>query len=195
MKPHAIAFAAMTLMMGAAMADPINVSVAPSKPLIEQGYDDRSTASLPLIAQYTGDTAAAQRTAPAGSAKKRDLASIDGAASWGNAARWLDDLPEVQRAFSYAVGLLTTLAWHGINRSSQEKALGRWTGTPPQAAAAALANDDPPSAVEILERGRGVLWTGLLDARSSLAEITDRAPHLAADLLRVRRALDTPDGT
>jgi Subtilase family len=48
--------------------------------LIEQGYDDKTTASLPLIAQYAGDTTAAQRAAPAGSAKRRDLASIDGAA-------------------------------------------------------------------------------------------------------------------
>ena len=37
MKLHAIAIAATSLMMGAAIADPINVSVAPSKPLIEQG--------------------------------------------------------------------------------------------------------------------------------------------------------------
>ena len=48
--------------------------------LIEQGYDDKSTDSLPLIAQYTPDKAPAERTPPAGSAKKRDLASIDGAA-------------------------------------------------------------------------------------------------------------------
>ncbi|MBO3741514.1 hypothetical protein [Actinoplanes flavus] len=155
--------------------------------LILDGVDRGDVTTL-AAARDHGREAAHHRPAPA-------EARIDGAASWGNAARWLNDLPEVQRAFSYAVGLLTTLAWHGINRSSQDKALGRWTGTPPQAAAAALANDDPPSAVEILERGRGVLWTGLLDARSSLAEITDRAPHLAADLLRVRRALDTPDGT
>jgi subtilisin family serine protease len=48
--------------------------------LIEQGYDDKSTSSLPLIAQYASDSAAAERVAPPGSAKKRDLASIDGAA-------------------------------------------------------------------------------------------------------------------
>ena len=48
--------------------------------LIEQGYDDKSTASLPLIAQYAPGKAPAERTPPAGSAKKRDLASIDGAA-------------------------------------------------------------------------------------------------------------------
>ena len=48
--------------------------------LIEQGYDDESAAALPLIAQYAPNTAAADRTAPPGSAKKRDLASIDGAA-------------------------------------------------------------------------------------------------------------------
>ena len=48
--------------------------------LIEQGYDDKSTNSLPLIAQYAPDKTAAERTPPPGSAKKRDLASIDGAA-------------------------------------------------------------------------------------------------------------------
>jgi hypothetical protein len=37
MKLDAIAFAAINLMMGVALADPINVSVAPSMPLIEQG--------------------------------------------------------------------------------------------------------------------------------------------------------------
>jgi subtilisin family serine protease len=48
--------------------------------LIEQGYDDKSSASLPLIAQYARNTAPAKRTSPAGSVKNRDLASIDGAA-------------------------------------------------------------------------------------------------------------------
>ncbi|GAA0434314.1 hypothetical protein Aca07nite_00770 [Actinoplanes capillaceus] len=115
---------------------------------------------------------------------------IEGAATWGNAARWLDDLPEVQAAFTYAVGLLAPLAWRGISRVSQETALSHWSGAGPQASAAALANQDPGSAVELLERGRGVLWTGLLDTRSSLDDLTDRAPDLAAELVRVRRGLD-----
>jgi murein DD-endopeptidase MepM/ murein hydrolase activator NlpD len=37
MKLHTLAFAAMAMMMGAAVAGPIDVSVAPAKPLIEQG--------------------------------------------------------------------------------------------------------------------------------------------------------------
>ncbi|GGN87073.1 hypothetical protein GCM10010112_69300 [Actinoplanes lobatus] len=154
--------------------------------LILDGVNRGDVTTL-AAARDHGREAAQHRPAPAET-------RIDGAAAWGKAARWLGDMPEVQRAYSYAVDLLATLAWHGINRSSQEKALGRWTGAPPQAAAAALTNDDPPGAVEILERGRGILWTGLLDARSSLAEVADRAPHLAAELLRVRRALDTPAG-
>ena len=37
MKLHTLAFAAMTVMMGAAVAGPIDISVGPAKPLIEQG--------------------------------------------------------------------------------------------------------------------------------------------------------------
>jgi len=53
-----------------------------------------------------------------------------------------------------------------------------------------VAAADPAAAVGQLEHGRAVLWTQQLQLRDSLASLRTAQPALAAELDRIRRALD-----
>ena len=45
-------------------------------------------------------------------------------------------------------------------------------------------------AAELLEQGRGILWSQLLDGRTDLARLAAAAPRLAERMDDVRRRLD-----
>lgn len=91
-----------------------------------------------------------------------------------------------------AVELLPSLAWHGLNRSTQEDQLAQWTGLACDAAASALRAENRGLAVELLEHGRSVLWSHLLEARTELSLLEATAPKLATRLSDIRRVLDQP---
>lgn len=92
-----------------------------------------------------------------------------------------------------AVELLQLLAWRGMDRRSGEEALSRVAGLASEAAAAALAAGRPEEAVELLESGRTMLWSQLLDNRSDLRAIRAQNPELARELEAVRTAIDAVD--
>jgi hypothetical protein len=81
-------------------------------------------------------------------------------------------------------------AWHGLPRGAQEEHLSQWVGVASRAAATALDADQPETAVELLEQGRGVLWSQLLDSRTDVAALAEAAPELAQRLQAVRAGLD-----
>jgi CHAT domain-containing protein len=58
------------------------------------------------------------------------------------------------------------------------------------AAAALAAGKDPSHALELLEFGRGVIASFLLDTRSDLTELSREAPDLAAKLEKIQEELD-----
>jgi hypothetical protein len=60
------------------------------------------------------------------------------------------------------------------------------------AAACAIAADQPHRAVELLEAGRAVLWTQALHLRSDLSRLTERAPDWAGALEQARAELEQP---
>ncbi|MEV4758491.1 hypothetical protein AB0J86_25765 [Micromonospora sp. NPDC049559] len=114
---------------------------------------------------------------------------LDAAVRW---IRALDGEPAAQvTAYRQAITLLSLLAWHGAPRADQERALHAWPGIAGMAAAAALDAGRPEAAVELLEQGRTVLWSQLLDSRTDLSEVARAAPELAARMLAVRAELDT----
>lgn len=118
----------------------------------------------------------------------------------GAARAWLDraesdgDDTSALDALSAAVGLLPTLAWHGLDRRSRERHLTDWSGLAADAAACAIRAGEPRRAVELLEQGRSVLWNQVLHIRGDLSALAERAPDVAARLDRIRSVLDNPAG-
>ncbi|MER6107149.1 CHAT domain-containing protein [Streptomyces hirsutus] len=118
------------------------------------------------------------------------------ARKWGDTAAELAEEPSsVLDAYTTAVAQLPVLAWHGLGRGDRERLLARTRGLAADAAAAAVAAGRPDRALELLEQGRGVIWSQLLDVRSDLTALREAAPDLAAELDRVRHELDSPADT
>lgn len=92
--------------------------------------------------------------------------------------------------YELAVSLLPLLTWPGTDRASRERHLRGQVGLATNAAAAALAADQPDRAVIWLEHGRAVLWSRTLEANVDLDAVRSVDPHLAADLDRVRQELN-----
>ncbi|MBB3098039.1 hypothetical protein FHR83_005724 [Actinoplanes campanulatus] len=86
-----------------------------------------------------------------------------------------------------ALDLLPLLGWHGVEQRDQLymlRTLGPELGR--DAAACALAVNEPGLAPAHLERARGVVWARLLDTRTDLTELRKAAPGSAARLERCR---------
>ncbi|GAA3752546.1 CHAT domain-containing protein [Micromonospora maritima] len=149
---------------------------------------------------------ALEETAPPGDAPDgraraalREAASVPAAPSSlravaaHRAARLADlagDLPAALDGYATAIGLLDLVAWHGMDPDDQARLLGRFRGLATDAAAVAVALDDPRRAVEVLEYGRGVLLTRAHDAAADLTALRIVAPDLAAEFTAVQTELD-----
>ncbi|MEU6589674.1 CHAT domain-containing protein [Streptomyces sp. NPDC046881] len=115
---------------------------------------------------------------------------VAAATSWGGLAAELGDWAQAMDGMATAVDLLPLVAWRGLDRRQRERLLADCAGLAQNAAAAALAAGRPEQAVELLERGRSVLWSQLLEQHAELDALRTAAPALAARLDRVRAALD-----
>ncbi|MFF8480419.1 hypothetical protein [Streptomyces antibioticus] len=91
--------------------------------------------------------------------------------------------------FTRAVELLDRLAWRGLERSDQERALAEWTGVTTDAVAVALTCGSAEDGIRLAEQGRAVLWSQLLNDRTGLAELRSRAPELVDRLSRISAEL------
>jgi tetratricopeptide (TPR) repeat protein len=112
--------------------------------------------------------------------------------AWGALAASRRQWSDAVDGYAAAVGLLPLLVWRGVGRRSRERLLADWGGLAADAAACAIAADRPGLAVELLEQGRGVLWSQLLETRTDLDALREADPELAARLDTVRAALDRP---
>jgi tetratricopeptide (TPR) repeat protein len=97
---------------------------------------------------------------------------------------------EAQAGYAAAVGLLDRASWRGLARRSRERHLASVQGLASGAGAWSLHNGQPERAVELLEQGRSVLWTQLLDSPGNNSELSRVAPDLAARLAEIGRALN-----
>ncbi|WBB80613.1 CHAT domain-containing protein [Micromonospora sp. WMMD882] len=97
--------------------------------------------------------------------------------------------------YAAAVELLPLLAWRGLNRADRQQNLAAVSGLAAEAAAAAVAADQPERAVELLEQARGVLWTQLLETRTGVSALRAVDPALADEFEQARAALDAPSAT
>jgi tetratricopeptide (TPR) repeat protein len=97
--------------------------------------------------------------------------------------------------FGGAVDLLPTLAWRGNTRADQEHLLGQWRTLANDAAAWAIAAGETERAVDLVERGRYVLWSQELELRAELSRLKAAAPELHERLTEVRDRLLTESST
>jgi hypothetical protein len=93
--------------------------------------------------------------------------------------------------YTMAVKMLPVLAWRGIGRGDQHHLLESIAGsTARDGAASAVDATMPDVAVKLLDQGRGVLWSQLLETRTDLDALHDAHPVLAAALASCRARLD-----
>jgi hypothetical protein len=93
--------------------------------------------------------------------------------------------------YALAVELLDSAAWRGMERRDQERMLAGYAGLPSDAAAVAVMAGQPETAVEFLERGRGVLLDRRVDDSAELARLYQAVPDLAREFEGLRRDLDS----
>jgi tetratricopeptide (TPR) repeat protein len=129
--------------------------------------------------------AAALRTGPT-------AIRIHAARAWGVLAASLGQWSVAVEGYATAVHLLPLLAWRGVSRPSRERLLQDWAGLAADAAGCAIAAGQPDRAVELVEQGRGVLWSQLLETRTDVTQLQQVAPELATRLDDVRMELDRP---
>lgn len=108
------------------------------------------------------------------------------------AQRWDDALA----AYTMAVELVPLTAWGGLERADQQRFVADFAGLAGEAAAVALSAGQPELAVELLEHGRAVLWTRVLQTRGDPAygAVDGLPPDLVAELAGVRAAMRAPAG-
>ncbi|MFD0663634.1 CHAT domain-containing tetratricopeptide repeat protein [Thermocatellispora tengchongensis] len=120
------------------------------------------------------------------------------AAAWGRLAAVLGDHREALRGLTTAVELLELVVPAAMGLPDQEHRLAGFpdfTGVASDAAACALALGGAGLALELLERGRGLLIGHALDTRVDLAALERRAPELAARFGELCRSLDRARAT
>ena len=119
---------------------------------------------------------------------------MEASRAWGRLAATEGWWSVAVDGYAHTVELLPLLAWLGAGRRSREQLLTQWGGLAADAAACAVAAGQPDRAIELLEQGRGVLWSQILGTRTDLTVLRQAQPDLAARLDRLRAELDRPTG-
>ncbi|MGI5240193.1 hypothetical protein [Dactylosporangium sp. CA-139066] len=118
---------------------------------------------------------------------------LDAARSHAEAAARWRGLEAALPMYRVAVGLVPLMAWRGITREDRQRLLHvSGSGLACDAAAGAIGTAAPDLAVALLEQGRGVLWSQLLESRTDLSALRTADQRLADRLAHVRRQLDAP---
>jgi tetratricopeptide (TPR) repeat protein len=142
--------------------------------------------------QDMADVIACWRTAvgtESGPAAKR----LNVARMWGQSAAELGMTSEAEAGFAAAVELLPLQAWRGLRQHTREEVLSERAGLASDAAAWAISNDHLERAVELLELGRNVLWSQMLQLRGDIDDLRGEHPGVARRLGALRAILDQPD--
>jgi tetratricopeptide (TPR) repeat protein len=113
--------------------------------------------------------------------------------SWGALAASLSRWPDAADGYAAAVDLMPLLAWRGVGRQSREQVLTDWSELVADATACATAADQRYRTVELLERGRSVLWSQQLEMRRDLDQLRAVHPALGRRLDEIRARLDSPE--
>lgn len=116
---------------------------------------------------------------------------------WGGTGMVRGDAEDALAGYRTAVEeLLPRLADRGLTRASRLAQIAQVPLLAGNAAAAAIAAGDLPGAVCLLEQGRSVIWSQLVQTRTDRTELRDQHPALADEFDAVCAALegDRPPG-
>jgi hypothetical protein len=116
------------------------------------------------------------------------------AVNWARTARDAGLAAEAEAGYTAIVAMLPLVAWRGLNRATQESQLAFFGRLTTEAAAAAIAAGQPGHAVELLEQGRAILWSQLLQTRDQGDTLRADYPDLGERLDVLRAALDEQPG-
>jgi tetratricopeptide (TPR) repeat protein len=117
---------------------------------------------------------------------------LPAAQAWALAIAYLRGLPAALPPYTAAVELLGLLAWRGVGHRNQLHLLSTGpTHLARDGSACAAAAMRPDLAVQLLESGRMLTWSQLLETRSDLAALRQASPRLAERLDRCRNRLES----
>lgn len=94
-----------------------------------------------------------------------------------------------------AVELLPLLSPKSLQHLDKQHELRHFQGLSSRAASAALtANLGPVHALQLLESGRNIISTTMMEVRADISLLEQQHPDLAKEFCRLRDVFDTPDG-
>ena len=105
-------------------------------------------------------------------ARLRAQQATDGSGDWSRAAY----------AYAQAVAQLPATVWRGLPAADRDQLITRWWDVACDAAAAAVAAGAAEQAVELLDHGRSIWWSQVLDIRADHAVLSEAHPGLARRL-------------
>lgn len=156
---------------------------------------DRAAARFGIF--FKPNTSAGFDAAAAGESFRRAAANpvgdvslrVRSLARLGKSLKWQ---AEARPAYRSAIELLATqVAPRDLDWGDQAHRLGQYFGLVGEAVAAHL-EDDAETAIELAERGRGIILAHQLDAQSDLTDLRKLAPALAEEFVQVRGDLNDP---
>ncbi|WP_194817906.1 CHAT domain-containing protein [Nocardia sp. XZ_19_385] len=115
---------------------------------------------------------------------------IEAARLWGRIAHAFGDSVAALQGYRSAVGLLPQRALRGMDRADGERLLERWTGLASEAAAVAIDVGQGSVALELLEEGRAVLWSKMVESRTDIDRLRAADQGLADELADQIRVLE-----
>ncbi|KAI1360411.1 CHAT domain-containing protein [Xylaria arbuscula] len=104
-----------------------------------------------------------------------------------------EDWPKSASLLKAAVQLLPLVSPRALQNTDKQYRLGTYAGLTSNAAAASLnAGDEPIDALQLLEAGRGIISSSVMDMRIDVSELEQQHPELAANFNALREVLDPP---
>lgn len=100
---------------------------------------------------------------------------------------------EAHQLLEEAINLLPSITPRSLQHTDKQNMLAKFTGLASTAAAVALnAGKSAYDALKLLELGRGVIASLLLDMRGDISDLKAQYPSLASSFLSLRDELDSP---
>ncbi|WP_436727000.1 CHAT domain-containing protein [Streptomyces sp. URMC 128] len=115
---------------------------------------------------------------------------VQASVEWARCERALGRSAEAAGAYAYALDLVEYAPWSGTDRDDTQRIPGSFIGLAGEAAAHAVERGEPERAVELLEQGRGVVLSHVLDARSAYHRVHAVDQELARDFADVQRKIE-----
>jgi hypothetical protein len=109
---------------------------------------------------------------------------------WASEAVKLGDFASAAAGHAIAVDLVADLVWRATPLSDRRQELAHWASAARQGAACAVRAGRPDLAVQLLERGRGVLRSQVLQRRADLELVRRVRPDLAERMQWIQRTIE-----